>query len=161
MDKEIMLKKTPHSILFICLGNICRSPLSEGVMRDVWNKSGRSETIHFDSAGTNGYHTGEAPDPRSIKVAKQHGIDISSQRCRQLVRDDFYQFDLILGMDQVNITTIAQRKPEDATAHIGLFTEVAGMGAVAIPDPYYGDLSDFEAVYRIVLSSSNALVSSI
>lgn len=152
-----MLKNTPRSILFICLGNICRSPLAEGVMRHVWYGCNRSESIYFDSAGTNGYHTGEAPDPRSVQVAKMHGIDISAQRCRQLTHDDFYSFDLILGMDQVNMATLAQRKPDDATAHIALFTEIAGMGDIEIPDPYFGNMSDFEEVYRMVLSSSKGL----
>ncbi len=156
-----MLKNTPRSILFICLGNICRSPLAEGVMRHVWENSGRDEVIHFDSAGTNGYHTGEAPDPRSVEVAKLHGIDISAQRCRQLTRDDFYNFDLIIGMDQVNMATLAQRKPDDATAHIALFTDIAGVGDIEIPDPYFGDMSGFEEVYRMVLSSSKALAARI
>lgn len=152
-----MLQNTPRSILFICLGNICRSPLAEGVMRHVWENSGRESHIHFDSAGTNGYHTGEAPDPRSVQIAKSYGIDISMQRCRQLVRDDFYQFDLILGMDRVNMATLAQRKPHDASAQIGLFTDIAGIGDMEIPDPYFGDMSGFEDVYRMVLSSSQAL----
>lgn len=156
-----MLKNTPRSILFICLGNICRSPLAEGVMRHVWENSGRDEIIHFDSAGTNGYHTGEAPDPRSIKIAQQNGIDISAQRCRQLCRDDFYHFDLILGMDQVNMATLAQRKPADATAQLALFTTIAGMGDIEIPDPYFGDMFGFEEVYRMVLSSSQALAARI
>lgn len=133
-------------------------------MRHVWENSGRDGLIHFDSAGTNGYHTGEAPDPRSIAVARSYGIDISNQRCRQLTNDDFYKFDLILGMDQVNMTTLAQRKPEDATAHIALFTDIAGlneMGDMEIPDPYFGDMSGFEDVYRMVLSSSKALAARI
>ena len=146
----------PASILFICAGNICRSPLAEGVMGQVLEKRGIRHVL-VDSAGTNGYHTGEEPDERSISVAARHGLDISGQRCRQLIAGDFSRFDLILGMDRYNMRMIAGREPANASAHIGLFTEIAEGRAVEIPDPYYGGTGDFEKVYRMVLAASIAL----
>ncbi|MBC8716156.1 low molecular weight phosphotyrosine protein phosphatase [Ochrobactrum sp. Marseille-Q0166] len=144
-------------MLFVCAGNICRSPLAEGVLAQVLTER-HIDHVLIDSAGTNGYHTGEAPDDRSIRVASGHGLDISGQRCRQLTSGDFTRFDLILGMDRYNMRMIAQRQPANASARIGLFTEIAEGKAVEIPDPYYGDIGDFEKVYRMVLASSNALV---
>lgn len=151
-----MSKTVPSSILFICAGNICRSPLAEGVMRHVLDRR-RIGHVEVDSAGLNGYHTGERPDERSIRVAARNGIDISSQRCRQLVPEDFARFDLILGMDRQNMRLINARRPQETTAHIGLFTEIARGETIEIPDPYYGDIGDFERVYRMVLAASSAL----
>lgn len=157
LDEIFVTNTAPASILFICLGNICRSPLAEGVMRHVLAERGLGGNVHIDSAGTNGYHTGEAPDKRSVRVAASHGIDISGQRCRQLIEADFTRFDLILGMDHRNITTINQRAPSRHTAEIGLFSQIAQGRDVEIPDPYYGEIGDFEEVYRMVLAASKAL----
>lgn len=155
----------PFSILFICLGNICRSPLAEGVMRAVVQERFPDRAFIVDSAGTNGYHTGEAPDYRSVAVAEQHGVDISEQRCRQLVADDFYQFNLILGMDQNNLMTINRRAPVGSSAITGLFTAIARDGVTSlgadrgaeIPDPYYGTSADFDHVYSMVQEAANSL----
>lgn len=155
----------PFSILFICLGNICRSPLAEGVMRAVLQEHFPDRAFIVDSAGTNGYHTGEAPDYRSIAVAEQHGVDISDQRCRQLIADDFYRFNLILGMDQNNLMTINRHAPAGSPAITGLFTAIARDGVtslsadrgVEIPDPYYGSSADFDHVYSMVRDASNQL----
>lgn len=146
-----------RSVLFVCLGNICRSPLAEGVFRSVLATEGKGQGVLIDSAGTNGYHTGEAPDERSILAAKQHGIDISGQRCRQLKAEDFADFDLILGMDRANVAAIEARRPAKATAKTGLFGEVALGEASQIPDPYYGTGADFERVYLMVLKASRGL----
>ena len=146
-----------RSVLFVCLGNICRSPLAEGVFRSVLAAEGKDRGIHIDSAGTNGYHTGEAPDERSILAARQHGIDISDQRCRQLKAEDFVSFDLILGMDRANVAAIQDRRPANATAETGLFSEIALGEASQIPDPYCGTQADFERVYRMVLKASKGL----
>lgn len=151
-----MTHSAPTSILFVCAGNICRSPLAEGVMGEVL-KQRRIDHVLVNSAGTNGYHTGEEPDDRSIRVAARHGLDISAQRCRQLTAGDFTRFDLILGMDHYNMRMIGQRQPANASARVGLFTEIAEGKPVEIPDPYYGQIGDFEEVYRMVLASSNAL----
>ena len=155
----------PFSILFICLGNICRSPLAEGVMRAVVQERFPQREFLIDSAGTNGYHTGEAPDERSVAVARQNGIDISKQRCRQLSDEDFSRFDLILGMDQNNLMTINRLAPCGSPAVTGLFTAVARDGldghaadrGEEIPDPYYGDIEDFERVYEMVREAAEAL----
>nr|WP_245410114.1 low molecular weight protein-tyrosine-phosphatase [Falsochrobactrum shanghaiense] len=151
-----MTLSAPTSILFVCAGNICRSPLAEGVMDHVL-KQRKIGHVLIDSAGTNGYHTGETPDARSIRVASHHGLDISRQRCRQLTAQDFTRFDLILGMDRYNMRMIGQRRPEGFTSGIGLFTEIATGEPVEIPDPYYGEIGDFEEVYRMILASSKAL----
>ncbi len=110
-----------------------------------------------DSAGTNGYHTGEAPDPRSIRVAHEHNIDISEQRCRQLAPGDFARFDLILGMDRSNVAAIEARRPKGAETTTGLFYEIALGEPKQIPDPYYGTDADFERVYRMILAASTGL----
>ncbi|MDR0252105.1 MAG: low molecular weight phosphotyrosine protein phosphatase [Brucellaceae bacterium] len=155
----------PFSILFICLGNICRSPLAEGVMRSVLQERFPQREFLIDSAGTNGYHTGEAPDDRSIAIAAQHGIDISAQRCRQLSDEDFSRFNLILGMDQNNLMTINRLAPAGSPAVTGLFTAIARDGFESdsadrgeeIPDPYYGGTADFQRVYTMVREAAEAL----
>ncbi|MEK1891168.1 MAG: low molecular weight protein-tyrosine-phosphatase [Phyllobacterium sp.] len=152
-----MTKPPYRSVLFVCLGNICRSPLAEGVFRSVLAGEGKHLSVEIDSAGTNGYHTGEAPDRRSIHVARNHGIDISDQRCRQLTHRDFTRFDLLVGMDRANMATIATRRPGGGTATIGLFNEFALGDPAEIPDPYYGSDADFERVYRMVLAASKGL----
>ncbi|MBB3145610.1 protein-tyrosine phosphatase [Phyllobacterium trifolii] len=146
-----------HSVLFVCLGNICRSPLAEGVFRSVLAAGRKGNGVLIDSAGTNGYHTGELPDKRSIVVASRHGIDISAQRCRQLTADDFTRFDLIIGMDRENIATIKARRPSLATAEVGMFYELGLGDSIQIPDPYYGTSVDFERVYRLILEASKGL----
>ena len=146
-----------RSVLFVCLGNICRSPLAEGVFRAVLEAEGKAGGALIDSAGTNGYHTGEAPDARSIKIARRYGIDISNQQCRQLVADDFHRFDLIVGMDRMNMAAIEKRRPAGASAQTGLFYGVALGDAKQIPDPYFGTDSDFEAIYRMILAASKGL----
>lgn len=116
-------------------------------------------------AGTNGYHTGEAPDKRAVFVAKQNGIDISKQFCRQLTDEDFNRFDLILAMDQNNLMTINRLAPLNSSAVTGLFTAVARDGfdgctadrGEEIPDPYYGDVQDFERAYEMVREAAEAL----
>lgn len=146
-----------RSVLFVCLGNICRSPLAEGVFRSVLAAEDRCTGVVIDSAGTNGYHTGEAPDPRSIAVAGRYGIDISGQRCRQLTADDFTCFDLIVGMDHANIAAIEARRPLNATAETGLFYAMALGETKQVPDPYYGTNADFERVYRMIRAASEGL----
>ncbi|BCG99063.1 protein-tyrosine-phosphatase [Mesorhizobium sp. 131-2-5] len=128
-----MSLKPINSILFVCLGNICRSPLAEGVFRAVWAERGRGRDMLLDSAATSGWEVGSAPDPRSIAVAMRHGIDISGQRARKVRREDFSRFDLILGMDRSNVADLKALAPARDRVH--LFLEFAHGQARDVPDP--------------------------
>ena len=137
-----------HSILFVCLGNICRSPLAEGVLRHVVEAAGRGSEFSVDSAGTGGWHVGDPPDRRAIAVARRHGVDIARLRGRKLAEADFIRFDLILAMDKANLRTLHALAPTDMRDRVRLFSAVAAGTQDDVPDPYYGDARDFEAVYR-------------
>ncbi|MCR4266957.1 low molecular weight protein-tyrosine-phosphatase [Nitratireductor sp. ZSWI3] len=152
-----MNAKPRYAILFVCLGNICRSPLAEGVFRAVVDEHGRSSAFHIESAGTGAWHVGEQPDPRSMAVARRFGVDISGQRARQVNKEDFRRFDLILGMDRSNVQTLLSRAPQSATGKIRLFLDHAGGRAVDVPDPYYGGDDGFAAVYHMIREASEAL----
>ncbi|QDG75467.1 low molecular weight protein-tyrosine-phosphatase [Labrenzia sp. PHM005] len=145
------------SVLFVCLGNICRSPLAEGVFRDAVHKAGLTDHIHIDSAGTGAWHAGNPPDPRSIEVAAKYGIDISRQRARQVIAEDFNRFDLILAMDTENLETLYSRSQLD---HPGLRLFLNDP-AKNVPDPYYGGEDGFEQVYQLIDQGSHALLTTI
>jgi protein-tyrosine phosphatase len=146
------------SILFVCLGNICRSPLAEGVMRHTAEAAGVAHRFTLDSAGCGGWHSGEQPDQRSIACAARHGLDISDQRARQVTADDFDAFDLILGMDRDNVRHLERIRPPHSRARIALYLEEALDRAKDVPDPYYGDARDFEAVFALCETASTELV---
>jgi protein-tyrosine phosphatase len=149
------LTQKVSSILFICLGNICRSPLAEGVFRNEAEKRGIVDLITIDSAGTGGWHIGNPPDPRSIETAANHDIDINHQVCRRLTSRDFSTFDLILGMDNSNIINATSADSANGPAQILLFTQYAGMGDdLEIADPYYGGVEGFETVYQLIKQAS-------
>ncbi|WP_144378648.1 low molecular weight protein-tyrosine-phosphatase [Mesorhizobium amorphae] len=145
------------SILFVCLGNICRSPLAEGVFRDVLASRGLEHRFVLDSAGTGGWHAGSAPDPRSVEIAARHGIDISTQQARKVALDDFSRFDLILGMDRSNVADLKAAAPYEARERIHLFLEFAGDRGREVPDPYYGGAEGFASVYRMIRDASEAI----
>ncbi|EIM71816.1 protein tyrosine phosphatase [Nitratireductor aquibiodomus RA22] len=149
--------RTP--ILFVCLGNICRSPLAEGVFRSVVAERGRDADFMIDSAGTGAWHVGNAPDPRSIEIARRFGVDISMQRARQVNAGDFERFDLLLGMDRNNVRTLRERAPEAAAGKIHLFLNYADGRTLDIPDPYYGGDDGFASVYQTIREASEALLS--
>ena len=133
-------------ILMVCLGNICRSPLAEGILS---NKI-PNMNVTVDSAGTAGYHIGSKPDPRAIDIAKKNNIDISSLRARKFERSDFINFDKIYVMDKNNyydIIDLAENK--DQTSKVILITDVIDSDSF-VPDPYYGDLADFEKVFNLL-----------
>ena len=135
-------------ILTVCLGNICRSPLAEGVLRS------KLDTGHFevDSAGTANYHVGEAPDPRAIAVGRKNGVDISNLRGRQFTAKDFSSFDYIFVMDKSNyqnVLRLAKNDRERSKVHFLLDT-LSGMAAKELPDPYYGDEKAFDDTYTMV-----------
>ena len=147
--------KPINSILFVCLGNICRSPLAEGVFRAVLAE--RSRDMMLDSAATGGWNLGEAPDPRSIAIAARHGIDISGQRARKVRPEDFSRFDLILGMDRQNVRDLKALAPAHASERIHLLAEFAQGKTRDVPDPYYDGPEAFASVYRMIREASEAL----
>jgi protein-tyrosine phosphatase len=147
-----------HRVLFVCAGNICRSPLAEGIFRHLAGEAGRGGEFDIDSAGTGGWHQGERPDRRSVAVAAGHGIDISAQRARRIEPADFGRFDLILAMDQDNLKNLRKTAPPDALGKLYLFNALALGNNKDIPDPYYGDRGDFEAVYTMLLTGCSALL---
>lgn len=131
----------------VCLGNICRSPLAEGILKDKVDP----EKVFVDSAGTGGYHIGEKPDRRSIDVARNHGVYISDQRCRKFSYADFQNFDLIYVMDNSNYTNVlslADSKTE--IKKVKLLLEVLDDSPQEVPDPYYGGIDGFEKVYQMI-----------
>lgn len=154
---ENMLANPPFSILFVCLGNICRSPLAEGIMRSVAEERGMERQVLVDSAGTGGWHAGSAPDARSIAIAARHGIDISGQQARKVMAEDFDRFNLILGMDQSNADELRALAPARAQGRIHLFLELASGRSNEVPDPYYGGERGFADVYRMIRDGSEGL----
>jgi protein-tyrosine phosphatase len=146
-------------ILCVCLGNICRSPTAEGVLRDIAAREAPQLVKTVDSAGTAGYHVGEPPDPRSVAIARERGYDLSQLRARQVSRRDFEQFDLILAMDRANLTALRALEPAAPRARLALFLQYTGSVAGAeVPDPYYGERGDFERVLDLVEEGSRALL---
>ena len=134
-------------ILMVCLGNICRSPLAEGILRSKVDPN-----IHIDSAGTGGYHVGELPDRRSIAVAQKNGLDITDQRCRKFTADDFDQFDLIYVMDRYNyddVLALARHNADSAKVKM-ILDELFPGEYVDVPDPYYGGDRGFDNVYMML-----------
>jgi protein-tyrosine phosphatase len=145
------------SILFVCLGNICRSPLAEGVLQHKLDAQGLTTRFVLDSAGCGGWHAGEPPDRRSIAVAARHGVAIDTQAARQLTADDFDRFDLILGMDRKNIRELNEIAPDAFRDRIHLFLEFAGRGEKEVPDPYFGDATGFADTYRLIRAAAEGL----
>lgn len=146
-------------ILFVCLGNICRSPLAEGVFRHWADRSGRSGDFEPDSAGTAAYHEGELPDDRSRKIAISHGIRLT-HRARQVKGEDFDRFDLILAMDRDNLSHLQFMAPHPGLREkIRLFRDFDPLpGDGEVPDPYYGGLDGFRLVFEMSLRVSQRLL---
>ena len=137
-----------RKILMVCLGNICRSPLAEGILKSKIN----SEKVFIDSAGTGGYHIGKLPDYRSIVVAKDHNIDITDQKCRKFVVSDFDQFDLIYVMDKSNyenVISIARNHIDKEKVKM-IRDEIQSTQGSDVPDPYFGGDGGFEIVYQMI-----------
>lgn len=146
-----------RSILLVCLGNICRSPLAEAALRDAVARAGVAITV--DSAGTGAWHVGHPPDPRAQAVALAHGIDISGYRARQVEAADYRRFTDILALDRDNLAELRRRAPGDATARIGLLLDaVPGRKGQAVADPYYGDAAGFEVTWADVSAAAAAIV---
>jgi protein-tyrosine phosphatase len=148
---------TRHAILFVCLGNICRSPLAEAAFRARAADAGLD--VQADSAGTGNWHVGEPPDRRAQATALAHGVDISRYRGRQVEPADFRRFSHIFALDLDNLAVLHRIKPADATARVGLLLDlVDGMEGQPVADPYYGADEGFEETWQQVDSAARALV---
>lgn len=144
------------SVLFVCLGNICRSPLAEGAFRAEAERLGLDVVV--DSAGTGGWHAGDPLDRRSVAVARRNGVDISGQRARKVTKDDFRAFTHIYALDHDNLEGLRAIAPRDATAEVGLLLDlVPGHQGRAVADPYYGDDAGFDVTWRDVVMAAEAL----
>jgi protein-tyrosine phosphatase len=147
-------------ILFVCLGNICRSPTAEGVLRAIAARDFPSLAIEVDSAGTADYHVGEPPDRRTVAAARRRGYELGSLRARLVQREDFLRFDQLLAMDRANLATLESRRPPGASARLGLFMEFAPDSEFdEVPDPYYGGIEDFERVLDLCEAAARGLLS--
>jgi protein-tyrosine phosphatase len=133
-----------RSVLFVCTGNICRSPTADGVLRAL------APHLTVDSAGTHDYHVGEAPDSRSQQVAKTRGYDLSGLKARAVKISDFHAFDLILAMDAGHYEHLKRMQPKNSPGKLATFCEYAGIGTCDVPDPYYGDAKDFEECFELI-----------
>jgi protein-tyrosine phosphatase len=144
------------SILFVCLGNICRSPLAEGAFRAEAARLGLD--IEADSAGTGGWHRGEPPDRRAIAAARRGGIDISGQRARKVASADFDRFDHIFALDPENLADLERVRPAGSRARLSLLLDhVPGREGQGVADPYYGGDADFDTTWRDVTEAARAL----
>lgn len=147
------------ALLFVCTGNICRSPSADGVMRHKVHAAGLSAQIDVDSAGTQDYHTGEAPDARAIAHARRRGYDLSGLRARRICDRDFEQFDLILAMDRSHYSILERRCPEHLRHKLHLFMSFSGKNQhIEVPDPYYGGADGFEEVLDLIEAGCEGLL---
>ena len=146
-------------VLFVCLGNICRSPTAEAVFRVFVERSGMQNVIEIDSAGTTGYHVGEAPDGRATRAARSRGYDMAALRARQVGVEDFLTFDYILAMDSANHRELIGLCPEDLRHRVGFFLDYGDNNPGAdVPDPYYGGEGGFDHVLDLVEEAARGLL---
>jgi len=146
-------------VLFVCLGNICRSPSAEIVFREVLRREAPELSVEIDSAGTADYHIGEPPDPRTQAAARRRGYDMSALRARRIEAGDFERFDLILAMDDANAAELRRRAPAAYRERVRLFLEFArDLEEREVPDPYYGGPTGFEQVLDLVETASRGLI---
>jgi protein-tyrosine phosphatase len=147
------------SVLFVCLGNICRSPTAHGVFEQLVAERGLAERIRVDSAGTAAFHIGAPPDHRSSKVAAGRGYDLTALRARQATSDDFHQFDYILAMDRDNLLNLQTIAPDIGRARLQLFLEYSNQQQyLEVPDPYYGGARGFDLVLDLIEEASIGLL---
>ena len=150
------------SVLFVCMGNICRSPTAHGVFRALVEKEGLSQFIDIDSAGTHAYHVGSAPDKRAQATARERGIDISDLVARRVEAEDFDIYDFVVAMDQDNYMSLSEICPDRHVDKIYMFMDFADhMRTREVPDPYYGGPSGFDRVFDLVEAASEGLLQDI
>ena len=156
--KAAMVEKHKVRVLFVCMGNICRSPTAEGVFRKLVEDEGLSEYIEIDSAGTHAYHVGEQPDRRAQAAAERRGVSLSDIRARRVAADDFARFDYVLAMDRLNLHMLTEEAGQDYAERVTLFLEFGGGAESEVPDPYYGGAAGFERVLDLVEDASRGLL---
>tara|TARA_B110000438_G_C15598150_1_gene556808 strand:- start:148 stop:636 length:489 start_codon:yes stop_codon:yes gene_type:complete len=146
-------------ILFVCTGNICRSPTAEGVFQHLVQSQGLNDQITSDSAGTGPWRAGEAPDARSQQTALSHGIDISHQRARSIRENDFHEFNLIIAMDSSHLQSMRANCPTNYANRLRLFMEYAPeIGIIDVPDPYYGAEDGFARIFDVITAAALGLL---
>ena len=151
------MNERPPAVLFVCLGNICRSPLAEAAFRAEAKRAGL--TVEVDSAGTGNWHAGKAPDPRAQAVAREVGVDIAGLRARQVVTDDFTRFTHIFAMDEQNLADLRAIAPTGSSAQVSLLLDIVpGREGASVSDPYYGDEELFEYTWDDVTAAARVLV---
>jgi len=153
--------KDKISVLFVCMGNICRSPTAEGVFKHMVEEKKLTHRIITDSAGTHAYHTGEPPDRRAQEAAERRGYSLAGLRARRVAAADFANFDFVIAMDQPNLVTLRERQEDDARAQLRLFLDFAESSEREVPDPYYGGAGGFERVLDLVEDASQGLLAHI
>ena len=153
------MSKPCYRVLFVCMGNICRSPTAEGVLRRKLQQRGLADRVEVDSAGTHGYHVGEAPDPRAQSAAARRGYDLSRIRARRIAVQDVDYFDLILAMDRDNLAVLERVFPPERHDRLGLIMNYAqNCDAGDVPDPYYGSGQGFDRVLDMLEDATDGLV---
>lgn len=149
-------------VLMVCMGNICRSPTAEGVLRTFLEREGLAQRVDVDSAGTHAYHIGKAPDPRTLQAAARRGYDLAALRARQVNDFDFVRFDHILAMDRDNLALLRRACPAEHSHKLGLFLDYApACDEDEVPDPYYGDADGFERVLDLVEAAAAGFLASL
>ena len=152
-------REPDYRVLFVCMGNICRSPTVEGVFRQLVTRDLPDWVIEADSAGTHAYHVGQAPDPRARRAADRRGFDLSALRARRISEEDFSTFDLVLAMDPLNIAVMEEVCPPEHRSRMRLLMEFApAIGREDVPDPYYGGSTGFEYVLDLAEEASAGLI---
>lgn len=145
-------------VLFVCMGNICRSPTAEAVFKHYVAQAGLQNVILSDSAGTHDYHIGEPPDPRAREAAQRRSYDLESLRARRVTVKDFAAFDLVLAMDEHNLSVLRRHSPPEYAHKLRLFLEFGKSGVREVPDPYYGGPQGFESVLDLVEDAAQGLL---
>jgi protein-tyrosine phosphatase len=148
-------------VLFVCLGNICRSPTAEGVVRALAAREYPGLALDVDSAGTADFHVGEPPDRRSIAAARRRGYDLAGLRARRVIPADFTRFDQVLAMDRANLAELTRQAGGKSAARLGLFMDFAAGAGDEVPDPYYGGIEDFERVLDLCEVAARGLLTSL